>query len=274
MRAIFAVCLIMLVMGAACAQQAQSGNVTLNLSDTDITQALTTLSQQGNISILGDASVKGKVSCSLSGVTAEQALDTICKMNKMEWYKTYSAASDSTTDKPNATKLFKLLDALKDLGGAAVICSDPKTQTQTVFIPNAGTSVDTPALANGLKLKAVYLVRAIPDPAAKTAAKSTDVAKNVPLGDTKALANSFYTALQQMPMDQQFQTMSDLRHQIFDNMTPQQRDDMQNYFRQQHQNGQGGGWGGRGGGQNNGQGGQNTGQGGGGHHHSNSGGGG
>lgn len=255
MRAIISVCLFVLAMGMVCAQQSQPATIALNLSDVDIVQALTTLSQKGNMSILGDTTVKGKVSCSLSGVTAEQALDTLCKMNKLEWYKTY--ANPGTDEKQTASKLFKLLDALKDLGGSAVICSDPKANTQTVFIPSAGAdSLNASTVAASLKLKEIYLVRAIPDPAVIAADKAKADAAKTALGspgnaDAKTAAGQLVGYLQQMPMDQQFQTMNEMRHQMFNNMTPEQRDQMHQYFQQQ-----GGGRGNRGGGQG-GQGGQN-----------------
>jgi hypothetical protein len=276
MRFILIVCLFALLVGAAYAQQSQPASVALDFSNVDVAQALSALSTKANVNILGDSTVKGTVSCSLSGVTAEQALDTICKMNKLEWYKTYTTATTSIDDKATASKLFKLLDALKDLGGSAVICSDPKTQTQTVFIPNAGAkSLDTSTVATDLKLKSIYIVRAIPDPAKLQADKAKTDASKTALGnpantDPKTAAGQLVGYLQQMPMDQQLQTMSEMRHQMFDNMTPEQRDQVRQYFQQN------GGWrggGNRGPGGQGGQGGQ-PGQGqaqGGGHHHSNTG---
>lgn len=232
MRFAFVVCAVLLLVGVAFAQQSQPATISIQLSDVDITEALTTLSQKGNVSILGDATVKGKVSCSLSGVTAEQALDTLCKMNKLEWYRTYTSA----TSDASASKLFKLMDALKELGGAAVICTDPKSKTQTVFVPNAEPkSVDTTTIANGLKMKEVYLVRAIPDPAAKK-----DEAKPDPklaaeaLGDPAAAATQLYNYFQQMPMEQRFQTMDQLRHQMFSNMSDAERDQMRQWFRDRY----------------------------------------
>ncbi len=237
MRFILIVCLLMLVVGTAFAQTAPA-KIALSLDNVDITQALTTLSQKANVSILGDPTVKGTVSCSLSDVTAEQALDTICKMNKLEWYKTYASANGG--EQLSASKLFKLMDALKDLGGSAVICTDPKTQTQTVYVPGA-KSVDTTPLATGLKLKEVYIVRAIPDPAKIQAEKdkAAKAASNLgnPAGtDPKTAAGQLLGYLQQMPFEQQMQTMHEMRHQYFDNMTPQQREQLRQYFQQN------GGW--------------------------------
>ena len=109
MRCLTIVSLLLLVVGSCwAADQGQTGTISLQLNDVDITQALTTLSQQANVTVLGDTTVKGKVTCSLSGLTTEQALDTICKMNKLEWYKTYAGAGTELS----ASKLFKLLDAL------------------------------------------------------------------------------------------------------------------------------------------------------------------
>lgn len=256
--------MFLLLSGACWAQgTAQPATVSLQLSDVDITEALTTLSQQGGMAIVGDATVKGKVSCSLSGVSAEDALDTLCKMNKLEWYKTY--ASPDSDQKISASKLFTLLDALKDLGGAAVICEDPKTQTRTVFVPSAGAdSVDASALASGLKLKEIYLVRAIPDPekikADKAKAQQTGAGLGAPPSDPAAAAGQLYNYFAQMPTQQQFETMDQVRHMMFDNMTPEQRQQLHDMFRQQG--------GGRRGGQQGGTPGQGGTQGqGGGHNH-------
>lgn len=237
MRHIGFVLVFLLLAGACWAQgTAQSATVSLQLSDVDITQALTTLSQQGGMAIVGDTTVKGKVSCSLSGVSAQEALDTLCKMNKLEWYKTY--ASPGSDQKISASKLFTLLDALKDLGGSAVICEDPKTQTRTVFVPGAGAdSVDASALASGLKLKEVYLVRAIPDPekakADKAKAQQAGGKLDVPPTDPQIAAGQLWNYFNQMPLQQRFETMHQLRHLMTDNMTPEQQQQMRDMFRQQ-----------------------------------------
>ena len=258
---IFTLTLGLLIVSSLAAQQAQPATVSLQLNDTDIAQAFTTLSQQGNVTILGDSSVKGKITCSLSGVTAEEALDTLCKMNKLEWYKTY--ASPGMDEKLSASKLFTLLEAIKALGGLPVICEDPKTKTQTVYIPSASPA-DTTTIAAGLKLKQIYLVRAIPDPKVADANKQTAALPNATPSDAKNAADQVWNYFNQMPLNMQVDAMHELRHKFYDSMTPEQRQQMGDQMRQRF----GGDRGGPGGpGRNGGQGGQG-GQGqGGGHGH-------
>ena len=227
MRYVIFACVMLLMSGAAyAAEQGTAATVSLQLSEADIVEALASVSQQGQVSILGDATVKGKVSCGLSGLTVEQALDTICKVNKLQWVKAYVR----TDEKLGAGKLFELLDALKELGGSALICEDPSTKGQTVFVPGVGSDpVDASTLVSTLKLKQVYLVRAAPDPAEKQAEAAT-VLPPVS-GDPRAAAEQVSSYLGQMPMQQQFEAMHELRHMMFDNLTPEQREAMGGMFR-------------------------------------------
>jgi len=226
---IFTLTLGLLIVSSLAAQQAQPATVSLQLNDTDIAQAFTTLSQQGNVTILGDSSVKGKITCSLSGVSAEEALDTLCKMNKLEWYKTY--ASPGMDEKLSASKLFTLLEAIKALGGLPVICEDPKTKTQTVYIPSASPA-DTTSIASGLKLKQIYLVRAIPDPKVVTADKQTAALPNATPSDAKNAADQVWNYFNQMPLNMQVDAMHELRNKFYASMTPEQRQQMFDQMRQ------------------------------------------
>ena len=240
----FGLSLIMLFAITAVAAD-QSPTVSLQFTDADITEALASISQQAQVSVVADASAKGKVSCGLSGMAVADALDVICKPNNLEWYKAYTTVG---AEKPSASKLFKLMDALKDLGGAALICEDPKSKVQTVFVPSAGEgSVDNSAIAAQLKLKEIYMIRAIPDPAAiqaeKDKAKTGSNLAGSPPSDPQAAAQQVWGYFQQMPQQQALEAMHQLRHMAYDSMTPEQR---QAYFQQF------GGRGGRGG-QNNGQ---------------------
>lgn len=252
MRYLLIICLILLTFGAALAQQGVAPSVSLNLSDADILDAFKTLSQQANVSILGDSTVSGKVTCSLSGLTVDQAMDVVCKMNKLQWYKTY--AGTGTGETLSADKLLKIVDALGQIAGASVICTDPEKKTQTVFIPDAAT-VDTSALVTSLKLKEVYVVRAIPEPTSepakpeektkdKTKTKadtgskgktSKDDLKNPPLSDPNAAAQDAWDYVKQLPLDQQYQVVSQLRRDFNKSLSPQQKKDLQAYERQQQQ---------------------------------------
>lgn len=224
-----AIVLGLVLLLASCAfGQTQPNTLTLQLNGVDITQALTAISEKAQVTILGDTTVKGTVNCNLSNITLEQALDTICKMNKLVWMKAYTSANPN--DKANATKLFNLFDALKELGGSSLICVDPATQSQTIYVPGAtNESVDTDSVASGLKLKPVYLIRAEPDPAAIAAAKEKEKQAQQaglngnPPADSKVAAQQVWGYFTRMPMDQQFQAMHELRNMMFNNLTPEQR---------------------------------------------------
>lgn len=254
MRYVIILSLLVLLVGAVqAADQAPPAKISIQLADLDVEQAFTNLSQMSQLMILGDSTVKGKVNCNLSDVTAEQALDTICKMNNLEWLKIY--ANPNKAEKLTASKLFEMLDTLKQLSGSALISEDATAQTQTVFIPGAkqGT-VDVTSIATSQSLKPIYLVRAVPDPAAIAAEKEkqAQLAKNlgtvVPPADPKAAAQQVWGYFNQMPMQQTFQVMHELRQMMFQNMTPEQMQAMRDSFGNRGSGG-GGGWQGGGGGQ-------------------------
>ena len=240
MRFALIICLFVFMVGAAFAQQSATPQVSLNLSDAGVLQAFESLSKQANVSILGDSTVSGKVTCDLSGLTVDQALDIVCKTNKLQWYKTYAGAGAGET--LSADKLLKIVDALGRIGGASVICTDPQKKTQTVFIPDAA-SVDTSALVTGLKLKEVYVVRAIPEkkedpakpedkPKSKGKPSKGDL-KDPSLSDPKAATKEAWDYVKQLPLDQQYQVVSQLRRDFLKTLSPQQKKDLQAYEHQQ-----------------------------------------
>ena len=97
---------LMLVPVCAAEQPAQPAKVSVSFSDADAGQALIELAQKAQLTVLGDATVKGKVNASLNNVTPEQALDTICRTNNLEWYKAYISVAPN--EKPNAQKVLAL----------------------------------------------------------------------------------------------------------------------------------------------------------------------
>ncbi len=225
--------LLLLLANISLAQQSAPA-VSLNLDNADIVQALESLSKQANVSILGDSTVSGKVTCSLSGLSVDQALDAVCKMNKLQWYRTYAAPDE----KLSADKLLKVMDALREIQGAPVICTDPEKKTRTIFIPDAG-SVDTSALVAGLKLKEVYVVRATPAPkqvgtttdkktgkvvtGSRDGSSQDDAVSHAMQGDTKGAGDSLWDTVRQMPMNEQYQAVKRLNNDFWKSLTPQQR---------------------------------------------------
>jgi len=251
MRYVFILLLLVFVMGAVqAADTTQQAKISLDLANLDVAQAFEKLSQASQITILGDSTVKGNVTCNLSDVTVDQALDIICKMNKLVWVKVYTSSSGD--EKLSASKLFKLLDALKELGGSAVICENAAAGTQTVFVPGAKAgAVNAGSVAENLNLKPVYLVRAEPDPAAEAEKeKQGQTANQVTLAaasDPQAAAQNVWNYFSQMPIEQGFQAMEELRRMFFQSMTPDQMRQMHDMYGGQHGNNGGGHHGGQGG---------------------------
>lgn len=228
MRKLITLCLALLVaLPVFAANSGTTGSINVQLTDADIAQALETLSKQANVTILGDSTVKGKVTCNLSGVTVEQALDIFCKMNKLEWRKVYAAAD--AEGKMSAGSLFKLLDALKELGGSTVIAQDAETRTSTVYVPSAKPdALDASKIATGLKLKEIYLIRAIPEPKSDEQTAKKEQAPQPPAalapGNPQVAAQQIWNYFSQMPLQESMQIMHELGHMIRNNLTPEQRD--------------------------------------------------
>jgi nucleoid-associated protein YgaU len=60
-----------------------TGRLSLHMNDLDIRQALELLSKQGRMSIMVAPAVSGRVTANLEGVTGEQALNAILKLNNL-----------------------------------------------------------------------------------------------------------------------------------------------------------------------------------------------
>lgn len=223
-----ALIILTLLVGIAQAADEQPATISLAFRDADISEALTVISQKGGVTLLGDSSVKGKVNCSLSDVTVDQAVDTVCKINKLEWMK--ACASPDPEGKLSATELFKLLDAIRELGTSSLVYVDRESQASTIFVPNAKPgSVELSAVTESLKLKPIYLVRAEVGPAAAakgTQKPQTAVTMQAPPADTRAAADELWGYFSQMPSEQRFEVMYEIGRMLKDNMTPEQREEM------------------------------------------------
>lgn len=222
---------LFLLGGVVFAGDTDSVRVSLDLSAADINDAFTKLSQQAKVSIMGDSTVKGKVTCSLNNVTAEQALDTICRMNKLVWVKAYVSADPSTKQSPS--EVFALLDALKQLNGTTLVAIDPNTQKQTVFVREAEVgSIDLTTLPGALNLKPVYLVRAEPEQVAKkTDTKADSTSLTTPPADPRTAASQVWNYFGKMPSEQRWEVMRQLRDIMFQSMTPEERDRLFHHYR-------------------------------------------
>lgn len=230
---------LMLVPVCAAEQPAQPAKVSVSFSDADAGQALIELAQKAQLTVLGDATVKGKVNASLNNVTPEQALDTICRTNNLEWYKAYISVAPN--EKPNAQKVLALIDSLKALGNTTVICQNVAKQQDTVFVPAAvAGSVDIGPVAEALKLKPVYVVRAIPKPVDPNAANQS--ALGTPPAEVTAAASQLWNYFSQMAPETQWQVMGQIGRMMRDSMTPEQRQAMYDRWRQERGGDRGGDW--------------------------------
>lgn len=216
--------LLFLLASAVFAGNTDSVKVSLDLTTADINDAFTKLSQQAKVSIMGDSTVKGKVTCSLNNVTPEQALDIICKMNKLVWVKAYVSADPSVKQTPS--EVFALMDTLKQLNGTTVVFEDPKSQKQTMFVREAEAgSIDMTALSGALNLKPVYMVRAEPEQVAKkTDAKNGDTNLTNPPTDPRIAASQVWDYFGKMSSEQRWEVMRQLRDLMFKTLTPEERD--------------------------------------------------
>jgi len=224
------VVLLATVLCAAEDVQPAGGTISLDFNDTDLSQAFSTIAQKTQNTILVDPAVKGKVSLSLTSVTAEQALNTICKLNKLVLLKVYLPAA-TEGEKPTASKLIALVDAIKALGGKSLIWEDPATQTQGVFVPDAKPdAIAVPSLAASLNLKPVYLVRTESAPKPEQESTQPKVVQSIavmaPPGDPRAAAQELWSYFSQIPFEQRRDVMRELGRMMFESLTPEQREAM------------------------------------------------
>ncbi len=218
-------------------QTPAQSTISVDFTDMDISQALATLAQKAKITVVVDPNIKGKVTCSLNDVQPEQALATICKLNKLTWVKTYASAG-SDTSKLDATKLINLLDALKALGGNSLIWEDPASGSATVFASGVKLESEKVAsMATDLKLKPVYLVRgesSASTEAAKAAQQGPKQVQSIsvmmPPSDPRAAAQEVWSYFAQMTPEQRGQVMHEIRHMMYESLTPEQREQIRRRF--------------------------------------------
>ena len=226
------------------AQSAQGTKVIIQFEDVDAADALVALSQKAQITILGDATVKGKVSGNfINEVPIEDVLNTICKPNNLEWYS--ARISIAPNERPNAQRILALIDALKGLGNTSLIVQNPLKKQDTVFIAAAEAgSVDFGPLSDSLKLRPIYVVRAVPQPVGPNAPQASALGQ--PPAEVSAAASQVWNYFSQMQPQTQMQVMRELGRMVFQNIPREQMDQMREQWRQNNPDrGDRGSWGGR-----------------------------
>lgn len=216
------IALIVLLAAATCRADA---NISLDLSNVDILDAFTSISRAGGVTILGDPTVKGRVSCNLTNVTVDIALNVICKTNGLVWIKTYTAANGAEKIVPS--KVFARFDALKGLDTTPIIFDDPATGVTTALIAASDDKrAGLEPAVSAFGLKPVYLVRAKPEPKpAVVEPEKTGLTKGANL-DSKAAATEVWDYFGNMPTEQRGEVMRELRRMFMENTTPEQLHEM------------------------------------------------
>ena len=237
-RVMFAILLMLMTAMHASAADNPSAKISFKLKDTDVGKAFSILTQQGGIPVIGDPSVTGKVNCSLNNVTVDEALDVICKINKLSWLKVYAVPEENGSFVPS--KLFKVYDALVELGGGSLICENPETSTQTAFVPALKAGTISTDVARSLNLKPVYIVRIMPEITAAKEAKAKQeqeamlekqrqesMAYGIPPGDPQMAADRIWDYFNQMTSDQRRQFVDTIRQKLF-GMSSDQKHQLEN----------------------------------------------
>lgn len=235
MRHVLLIALILsLVFSCHAQEQPAAQKISVNCTDVSLADALTSLGQKAQAVVLPDASVKGNLTMSLNNVTLEQALTAIANQNKLEWVK-IEVSPSASEEALTARRLFAALDALKDVRAGAIMWTDPKSESTGLFVPKVDPeALPTATISQSLKLKPVYLVRAIPT---EKPADSADTQRRpdrqqqqqqqqayAPSGDVQAAANAVWGYMAQMPAEQRWDVMRQLREMMFQNMTDAERE--------------------------------------------------
>jgi len=234
-------CILLALTGVAHAAEEQPMTISLSFSDVEIGEAMAAISEQGGVTLLGDPSVKGKVTCGLADVTVEQALETVCGINKLEWLRAY--ATPDSEGKLSATRLFELVDVIRGLGKSSLVYVDTQSQACTIFASNMKPgSIELSSITANLKLKPVYLVRAAVDPNApketeKPAGGQATGLMAAPPGDSKVAAEQLWGYFSQMPFEQRFEVMNEIGRIIKHSMNSEQREQMREQWRRKFDGG-------------------------------------
>lgn len=238
-HAIIAAIALSLCIATATAQEttAAQGTATVSLScsDMEVTDLLAKLSQEAKVAIVTDGAVKGKLTMNLNNVTVEQALSTVGKIAKLEWVKVHTAPA-SEGESIDAGKLFTLVNALKAFDNTPpVMWGEPDSGSWGLFVPPVKEgSGKVPSVAEQLGMKPVYLVRVEQAAPAANVETASAVAPTQPLAvppaDTQLAAQSLWAHFSQVPVEQRAQVMRELGRMMYDNLTPDQRDQMRRSF--------------------------------------------
>ena len=147
--------------------------VTVNSSQTKVTEVLQSIAQQGKETVIVESVVKGDVTVSLKDLSFEVALNTVCKVCKLDCRKVYIAKDEKTLEQPDRfAATVRLLTAITY---PDMIVSGSSTGKIGMFAKDQ-KAVDKfdDKMANDLGLTRVYLVTDDAKVAAKLAEKKAD----------------------------------------------------------------------------------------------------
>jgi len=159
MKGLAVVFLLVFVAGCA-AGAAEQAKITIDARNMPIKDLVADLSRQSGAAIVLDPKVQATVSLSLSDADLNQALDAICKLNKLVWKKLQFAKPADETVKLDQIK--SAMVALASMPMVALAVEDPSAKTAAVFAKNLPSSPDTSAmkLPEGYSWMTVYVILA------------------------------------------------------------------------------------------------------------------
>ncbi|HEY3266776.1 MAG TPA: hypothetical protein VGM37_07615 [Armatimonadota bacterium] len=220
--------------------------LTVTSTNADVRDLFREMARKSGEDILLSPSVTGRVNADITSSPVEKAVATVAGLAGLSVRRIVVPDGAPAVTVDTAGMLTEALAALPDK--ACVV--DPTTGKALVVSASAA------APASGSKV--VFYVQGKLTPEQERAARDKKAAaKDATAAQGNDLISSTVNGLKQMPIQQRLQAMNDLRRQMFDSMSPDERQQMFDAMRQQRQQGgqQGGrgGWGGpRGGGGGNG----------------------
>jgi hypothetical protein len=140
---------------AHCAAQ---GKITLDAQSMPLKEVVAQITQQSQASIVLDPKAEGNVTVNLTGVDITQALDVIAKLNNLTWKKVSFALPDGDTAKLEQVKSAIL--ALATIPVTGLMVDDPATKQSAVMAKNLPASPETAAvkLPEGYAWKTFYVL--------------------------------------------------------------------------------------------------------------------
>lgn len=134
-----------------------AATVSVNASDTRLSDVLVSLAKQANEKILVESTVKGKVTLSVVNASLETCLGAICKAANIQWRKVYIDPKSKLLEQPDRfASTVRLMSAMTFPDMLVTGASMDKVGVHCSGLKAVKAAQDT--LAKDLGLQAVYLI--------------------------------------------------------------------------------------------------------------------